>query len=366
MADVDGGDQPGLRAALSRKFAALEIAFDAALPARGVTALFGPSGAGKTSCLRMIAGLDRRAAGRLSFGDETWQDSKRRIFLPPHRRRIGYVAQDPGLFAHLDVAGNLDFGYRRAGRPARLDRDELIDQFGLRGLLRRRIEALSGGERQRVAIVRALLSDPALLLFDEPLSALDGAAREDLLGLLETLHARLAAPLIYVSHAIDEVARLADHVVLLEAGRIVARGPLQSTVARLDLPPALLEAAGAVIEGVVTGQSDADHLTELSFDGGVLLLPQGRARMGDRLRCRIAARDVVLTQAPQPGASALNQLACRVIAVGDADHPSQCLVQLDSGGTVLLARITRRSLRALDLTPGREVWAQVKAVALGA
>jgi len=366
MSETSKSEAQGLVAALTRKHGAMSIAFDVALPAQGVTALFGASGAGKTSCLRMIAGLDRTAVGTLSFGGETWQDSRRGVFTPPHRRRIGYVAQAPGLFEHLDVAGNLDFGYRRAGRPASLNRDELIDQFGLRALLARRVTMLSGGERQRVAIVRALLSNPALLLFDEPLSALDGPAREELLGLLEMLQARLAAPLIYVSHAIDEVARLADHVVLLEAGRVAAQGPLQATVTRLDLPQALIEAAGAVIEGVVSGQSDADHLTELTFAGGVLLLPQTRARVGDRLRCRIAARDVALTLERQSNTSALNQLQCRIIAVGDADHASQCLVQLDAGGTVLLARITRRSWRVMDLSPGREVWAQVKAVALGA
>jgi len=356
----------GLAAALTRKHAALSIAFDAELPARGVTALFGPSGAGKTSCLRMIAGLDRNASGTLSLGDETWQDSRRGLFTPPHRRRVGYVAQAPGLFDHLDVAGNLDFGWRRAGRPTHLNREALIDQFGLRALLVRRVGALSGGERQRVAIVRALLSDPTLLLLDEPLSALDGAAREDLLGRLEGLHARLAIPMIYVSHAIDEVARLADHIVLLDAGRVVAQGPLNATITRLDLPPALIEAAGAVLEGVVTAHDPTDHLTELTFDGGVLLLPEARANVGDRLRCRIAARDVVLATERQIGSSALNQLACRVIAVGDADHPSQCLVQLDAGGTVLLARITRRSSRTLELRRGGSVWAQVKAVALGA
>ena len=313
----------------------------------------------------MIAGLDRAATGRLSFGDETWQDTKRRIFMPPHLRRVGYVAQAPSLFEHLDAAGNLDFAWRRAGRPARLNREDVIDLFGLRTLLSRRVGSLSGGERQRVAIVRALLSDPALLLLDEPLSALDGAAREDLLGRLETLHARLAIPLIYVSHAIDEVARLADHIVLLDAGRVVAQGPLNATVTRLDLPPALIEAAGAVIEGVVTAQHSADHLTEMAFDGGALLLPGVRAGVGDRIRSRIAARDVVLTAERQTGTSVLNQLTCRVVAIGDADHPSQCLVQLEAGGTVLLARITRRSSRALDLKPGREVWAQVKATALG-
>ena len=365
MSETSDYPPRGLVAALHRKQAGLSIIFDVALPPRGVTALFGLSGAGKTSCLRMIAGLDRRATGRLSFGEEIWQDSQRRIFTPPHRRRVGYVAQAPALFDHLDVAGNLDFAWRRAGRPAHLDREELIDQFGLRALLSRRVGALSGGERQRAAIVRALLSDPALLLLDEPLSALDGSAREDLLGRLESLHARLAIPMIYVSHAIDEVARLADHIVLLDAGRVVAQGPLNATVTRLDLPPALMEAAGAVIEGVVTAHDPTDHLSELTFDGGVLLLPGDRADAGGRMRCRIAARDVVLTLERQTGASALNQLACRVVAIGEADHPSQRLVQLAAGGTVLLARITRRSARALDLEPGLELWAQVKATALG-
>ena len=366
MSDLSGEIPRGLVAAFTARKGAISIAFDAALPARGVTALFGPSGAGKTSALRIIAGLDRAAVGRLSFGGETWQDSERRLFTPPHRRRVGYVAQAPGLFQHLDVAANLDFAWRRAGRPAHLQRDELIDQFGLRALLARHIGALSGGERQRVAIVRAVLSDPALLLLDEPLSALDAAAREDLLGLLEGLHATLAAPMIYVSHAIDEVARLADHLVLLDAGRIVAAGPLNATVTRVDLPPALIEAAGAVIAGVVTAYDPADHLAQLTFDGGALVLPRDSGRVGEQLRCRIGARDVVLTIERQTGSSALNQLACKVAAIGHADHAAQCMVQLDASGTLLLARITRRSARALDLKPDMPVWAQVKAVALGA
>jgi molybdate transport system ATP-binding protein len=294
-----------------------------------------------------------------------WQDSARHLFVPPHRRRLGYVTQEANLFVHRSVAGNLDYGYRRAGRPKHIDRDALIDQFGLRPLLGRRVDALSGGERQRVAIVRALLSDPSLLLFDEPLSALDATARNDLLGQLETLHAALAVPMIYVSHAIDEVARLADHLVLLDAGHVVAQGALQATLTRLDLPAALAEAVGAVIEGTVVGHDAHDHLTELAFAGGTLFLPRGDV-VGQRLRCRIGARDVVLTHERQTGSSALNQIRARVIAMADADHPSQCLVQLDAGGSVLLARITRRSWYALALAPGSEVWAQVKAVALGA
>ncbi|MGH8159584.1 MAG: molybdenum ABC transporter ATP-binding protein [Rhodanobacter sp.] len=356
----------GLEATLAWKRGELAIELDIVLPPRGITALFGPSGAGKTSCLRAIAGLDRDGRGKLSLGNEVWQDSARHVFVPPHRRRIGYVTQEASLFVHRSVAGNLDYGYRRAGRPAHIDRDALVDQFGLRPLLGRRVDALSGGERQRVAIVRALLSDPLLLLFDEPLSALDATARNDVLGRLESLHAALAVPMIYVSHAIDEVARLADHLIVLDAGHVVAQGALQATLARLDLPAALAEAVGAVIEGTVVSHDAHDHLTELAFTGGTLFVPRRGDVIGQRLRCRIGARDVVLTHECQAGSSALNQVRARVIAMADADHPSQCLVQLDAGGSVLLARITRRSWLALALAPGSEVWAQVKAVALGA
>jgi len=359
-------DSPhGLEAKLAWRRGALAFDIDLRLPPQGITALFGPSGAGKSSCLRAIAGLERDASGRMSFGSQLWQDSLHRVFVPTHRRRLGYVFQEPSLFTHRSVAGNLDFGYRRAGRPAHLDREGLIDRFGLRPLLPRRVDHLSGGERQRVAMVQALLSDPALLLFDEPLSALDGAARGDLMACLESLHATLRVPMIYVSHNVDEVARLADHLVLMEAGHVVAQGSLQDTLTRLDLPPALGEAVGAVIDGQVVDVDAQDQLVALEFAGGRLWLPYRHESVGQRLRCRIGARDVVLTKAPQEGTSALNQLPCRIIAVADADHPSQLLVQLDAGGNTLLARITRRSWYALALAPGSTAWAQVKAVALG-
>ena len=358
-------DASGLQATLAwqRGDTALDMRLD--LPASGISVLFGPSGAGKTSCLRAIAGLEPAARGRITFNGEAWQDSAGARFVPPARRRVGYVAQEAGLFGHRSVAGNLDYGYKRAGRPVHLDRESLIERFGVRALLSRRVAALSGGERQRVAIVRALLRDPALLLFDEPLSALDAGAREHLLGQLEAFHAELAVPMLYVTHAIDEVARLADHLVLIDAGRVVAQGRLQETLARPDLPPALREAAGTVIEGTVTRHFPDEHLTELAFNGGRLLLPSRAAATGQRLRCRIGARDVVLARHAQEDSSALNQLRGRVVAMADADHPSQCLVQLRVGDNLLLARITRRSWRALELAPGREVWAQVKAVALG-
>jgi len=355
----------GLEAKLAWRRGSLAFDIELSLPPQGISALFGPSGAGKTSCLRAIAGLEPDAVGRVSFGPAVWQDSVHRVFVPPHRRRIGYVFQEPGLFTHLTVAGNLDFGYRRAGRPAHLDRDGLIDRFGLRTLLPRHVDTLSGGERQRVAMVRALLSDPALLLFDEPLSALDGTARTDLLGCLEALHATLQVPMVYVSHNVDEVARLADHLVLMEAGHVVAQGSLQDTLTRLDLPPALGEAVGAVIDGQVVDYDAHDQLIALAFPGGRLWLPYRHETVGDRLRCRIGARDVVLTTGAHEGTSALNQLPCRIVSVADADHPSQVLVQLDVGGSILLARVTRRSWHALGLAPGSAAWAQVKAVALG-
>lgn len=356
----------GLDAKLALRRGELALDIDMALPPRGITALFGPSGAGKTTCLRAIAGLERGSAGRVSFGHQVWQDTAHRVFVPPHRRRLGYVFQEPSLLTHHSVAGNLDYGFRRAKRPAHLDREGLIDRFGLRALLDRSVGTLSGGERQRVSMVRALLSDPSLLLFDEPLSALDGMARADLLGCLERLHATLAIPTIYVSHNIDEVARLADHIVLLDAGHVVAQGSLQGTLTRLDLPPALGEALGAVIEGTVSSVDMHDQLIELDFPGGTLWLPHREEKVGQSLRCRIAARDVVLAREPQASTSALNQVACRIVAMADAGASSQCLVQLDASGNTLLARITRRSWHALALSPGDEVWAQVKAVALGA
>jgi molybdate transport system ATP-binding protein len=355
----------GLHAKLAWRRGELALDVDLALPPRGITALFGPSGAGKTSCLRAIAGLERGSQGRVSFGNAVWQDSIHRVFVPPHRRRLGYVFQEPSLFAHRSVGGNLDYGFRRSRRPAHIDREGLIDRFGVRPLLGRRSGTLSGGERQRVSMVRALLSDPALLLFDEPLSALDAAARSELLGYLEQLHASLEVPMIYVSHNIDEVARLADHLVLLDAGHVVAQGALEATLTRLDLPPALVEAVGAVIEGRVVGYDAHDQLIELAFSGGTLWLPYRHEVVGQALRCRIGARDIVLARAAIQGSSVLNQIRCQIIAMADADHPSQCLVQLDAGGSVLLARITRRSWHALGLVPGAEVWAQVKAVALG-
>lgn len=362
MAEVAAGLQVQLQ--YQRGDFALDV--DINVPSRGITALFGPSGAGKTTCLRAVAGLDPGIAGHIAFAGDVWQDSSTRRFVPAHRRRIGYVFQEASLFPHLSVSGNLDYGQRRARGNRPVNREALLEQFGVDHLLARRVGSLSGGERQRVAIVRVLLSDPVLLLLDEPLSALDAPARSDLLGCLEQLHEELAIPTIYVSHAIDEVARLADHLVVMEAGRVLSQGSLQATLASGELPLAMSDLLGVVIEGKVIAQDPVDHLIELAFEGGRLWLPQRAERVGDRLRCRIGARDVVLsTNLPAAGSSALNVVQAVVVGIIDAAHPSQCIVRLDIHGTALLASITRRSWRALALAPGSRVWAQVKATALG-
>ncbi|KAF0102986.1 MAG: molybdate transport system ATP-binding protein [bacterium] len=336
---------------------------DLDLPGRGVTALFGPSGSGKTTLLRLIAGLARTPDGYLAMKGEVWQDGA--DFLPTHRRSLGYVFQEASLFPHLSARGNLDYGMKRA--DACLDRaalDHVIDLLGIGDLLGRRPHQLSGGERQRVAIARALAVKPRLLLMDEPLAALDLARKREILPYLERLHDELDIPVLYVSHAPDEVARLADHIVALEAGRVVAQGPLLDTLARVDLPIRLGEDAGVVLDTVVD-ERDADwHLARVSFAGGSLWVRDGGHAIGHPARVRILARDVSLALNRQEGTSILNTLPAGVVEIAPDVHPAQALVRLDLGGSPLLARVTRRSAAALGLTPGQRLYAQVKAVAL--
>lgn len=344
---------------LDRGSFALDV--DLTLPGQGVTALFGHSGSGKTTCLRAMAGLERAPGGYLAVGGEVWQDDARGVFLPTHRRPLGYVFQEANLFAHLSVRANLAFGQKRSPGKARLD--EIAGLLGIDGLLDRQPDSLSGGERQRVAIARALLTAPRLLLMDEPLAALDLKRKLEILPYLERLHDELSIPIIYVSHAPDEVARLADHLVLLHEGRMVASGPLGETLARADLPPAFADDAGVVIETVLACH-EADALSRLDFAGACLRVGQRAEPLGSRLRCRVHARDVSLALEPPRASSILNSFAATVAAIAPTDTPGHVLVRLDVGPTPLLARITRRSQRELDIQPGRQVWAQVKAVAL--
>ena len=332
------------------------------VPGHGVTALFGRSGAGKTTLLRAVAGLERCGDGYLEVGGEVWQDADR--FLPVHRRAVGYVFQEPSLFAHLSVRANLEYGLKRLGDgERRVGFDEALEWLGVGPLLERRPGGLSGGERQRVAIARALLASPRLLLMDEPLASLDRESKAEIIPFLERLQRQLAMPVLYVSHALDEAARFADHLVWMDRGRILASGPIGDLLTRIDLPLGRGAEAEAIIEATVAGHDAEDHLTHLDFPGGRFRVPRRELAEGSRVRLRILARDVSLTLERQSGTSILNIFQVRVTAMSD-ESPAEIMVRLDAGGIPLLARITHRSARALALEPGSEVWAQIKSVAI--
>ena len=338
------------------------------LPGAGITALFGPSGCGKTTLLRAVAGLVRPQPGRVVVGDQMWQDDAAGVWLPTHRRALGYVFQEASLFAHLSVQGNLDFGLKRVpAAERRIALDQAIELLGIGHLLARRPSQLSGGERQRVAIARALATSPRLLLMDEPLAALDAARKAELLPYFERLQRELRIPLLYVSHSLDEVARLATHMVLLDAGRVSANGPTGELLTRLDLPLAHGDHAGAVIDGALAAIDQRWNLLEVRFAGGVLHCVQAAGspprHVGERLRLRVLARDVSLALAPASDTSILNVLPATVHSLTD-DGPAQTLVALDLAGSTLLARVTRKSAAALRLSAGQRVFAQVKGVAL--
>ena len=361
-----------LQLRLARGDFTLDVALQ--LPARGVSALFGPSGCGKTTLLRALAGLER-AAGRVALDGEVWQDDAERRFVPTHRRPLGYVIQEAALFPHLDVRRNLEYGRARAGAHGRdVDLDQVVGLLGIAPLMARRTTTLSGGERQRVAIARALAARPRLLLMDEPLAALDAKRKAEVLPYLDRLQAELDIPIVYVSHAVDEVARLADHLVLMDAGRVLAAGPLAERLGRLDLPLPFGEEAGVVLAGRV-GERDARwQLARLDvhhvdaalerIDCSLWSRDPGLS-VGRPVRVRVLARDVSLTRTPQTGTSIGNQLQGTVEALADdASHPSLALVRVRIGGSALVARVTWRSAHTLALKPGMPVWAQVKTVAL--
>jgi molybdate transport system ATP-binding protein len=331
------------------------------LPARGVSALFGASGSGKTTLLRLIAGLSR-APGSLIVNGEVWQDDRR--FIPTHRRALGYVFQEASLFPHLSVRGNLEYGWKRvSAAERRIAFDDVVEWLSLAALLAHRPQQLSGGQRQRVAIGRALLASPRLLLMDEPLSALDSASRAEILPCLEQLHRQLELPIIYVSHALDEVARLADTLLLIEAGKIIYQGPLVDGLTRLDLPLAHRDTASTVIDTTVVSHDPAFQLTHVARQGIAFELPGLHGTPGEPLRVRVAARDVSLTLSPPSQTSILNLLPARILEIAD-DAPGQVLVRLALEDCVLLSRITRKSAHALGLQPGMAVVAQVKSVAV--
>ncbi|MDX1377055.1 MAG: molybdenum ABC transporter ATP-binding protein [Burkholderiales bacterium] len=333
--------------------------------AGGVTALFGRSGSGKTSIINVIAGLLRPARGRVELNGALLFDSARGIDLPVERRRIGYVFQDARLFPHLSVRQNLRYGaFFNRGAHAAPDAAQVIRLLGLEALLERRPGALSGGEKQRVAIGRALLAAPRLLLMDEPLASLDAHRKGEILGYVERLRDELAIPIVYVSHAIEEVVRIADRVALVSEGRVIAAGAPDEIMSRLDLRPATGRyEAGAVIETRVLAYDAADDVTTLGFRGGELLATNLDALIGEPVRVRVRARDVSLALRRPEQTSILNVLAGRIVEI--AEGPGAAAeVRLAVGEATLLARVTRRSRERLGLRPGLEVYALVKAVSL--
>ena len=341
---------------------------DMQTPGRGVTALFGPSGSGKTSLLRCIAGLQKVRDGFLRVNGQLWQDAN--LFVPTHQRAVGYVFQEASLFAHLTVRCNLEYGFQRTPVNARrLGFDEVVALLGVESMLTQMPDTLSGGQRQRVAIARALLCSPQLLLMDEPLASLDFDSRAEILPYLEQLHNRLDIPVIYVSHSAAEVAQLADHLVLLDRGNVVASGPLNEMLTRADLLPAQQEEASAVIEGRVADHDHEFQLMQIDVPGGQLSVALRPLEKNHSVRVRILARDVSIALEKPQHSSITNILQARIIDIITSPDSTpvkspQALVRLNLGGAIILARITRRSVAMLDLKPNLLVYAQVKSVAL--
>lgn len=332
------------------------------IPARGITSLLGPSGCGKTTLLRAIAGLEQCQNGYLKVAGRVWQDADQ--FIPPHQRPVGYVFQESSLFAHIDVRGNIEYGYKRLAKEERkISLDKAIELSGVGHLLQRKPDTLSGGERQRVAIARALAVSPGILLMDEPLAALDPARKQEILPYLESMHDELDIPVLYVSHSTDEVARLADHLVLLEQGRIIASGATGEMLTRLDLPLAKGEDAEALIKAVVAGHDDEYALTYLDFSGGRFTVSQKPLEIGKQVRLRVVARDVSLTLEHQADTSILNIFPVIIDELTPVGS-SQFTVRLLAEGVPLLSRVTRKSAALLGLEKGKKVYAQAKSVAL--
>lgn len=367
-----------LHMALTLRRDGFALQVDLQLPAQGITVLFGPSGSGKTTLLRCVAGLEQ-AQGQVTLGDEVWQDSTRGVFRPTWQRELGYVFQEASLFEHLSVQQNLNYGVRRVqrhgmqgttGTPYRQTADgaqalaDAVHLLGIDHLLQRGVGGLSGGERQRVAIARALATQPRLLLLDEPLVALDVARRKEILPWLERMHRELRIPVLYVTHSVDEMARLADNVVLLDHGTVQTSGPLHEALATTAVANVIGEEAGIVTAGTVALRDADTHLAQVRCDAGSLWVRDQGLNTSQAARLRILARDVSLALSCHDDCTIQNRLQGVIEAIDSDVHPSQALVRVRCGSTAVLSRVTRRALQQLALVPGVAVWCHVKSVAL--
>jgi len=331
------------------------------IPDRGITVVFGPSGSGKTTLLRAIAGLEKSDDGFLKIGDSVWQ--KGEDFLATHRRQLGYVFQDAALFDHLDVKGNLNFVIKRAIGLKEDFIESIHNLLEIKTLLNRKTTQLSGGERQRVAIARALLTNPKILLLDEPLSALDLKRKNEILPYLDSIHNDLEIPILYVTHSQDEMSRLADHLLLIEDGNIVGSGPVNDMLTRFDMPLSHGGDAVSIIEAEVLKRDSEFNLMHLDFLGGQFIVPDNSFPVQTKVRIRVVARDVSLTKSKQVDTSILNIFPAMVQEIVN-EGEAQVMVRLQIKETILLACITRKSSYKLRLEKGSEVFVQVKSVAI--
>lgn len=351
---------------VARRLGRFELDVKISTESVGVTALFGQSGAGKTSVVNMLAGLLRPDRGSIVIDGQALFDSERGIDLPPEKRRIGYVFQEDRLFPHLSVRGNLEYGFKRA--PAderRVSLDQVAEVLDISDMLSRRPATLSGGEKQRVAIGRALLASPRLLLMDEPLASLDSARKNEILPFIDRLAGEFRIPIVYVSHSAEEIVRLADTLVLMSDGTVAAIGPVESLMSRLDLRPLTGRyEAGAVIAGRISGSDPEFGLTHLAFPGGVLRVPLAELEDGAEVRVRIRARDVTIARDEPVGVSTLNVFAGTIEEMDNVSARSALVDLRVDIGVPLWARVTRRALHDLDLGIGDRVYAMIKAVAI--
>lgn len=359
---------PVIEIAVEHRLGAFQL--DAAFTSDGrLTALFGRSGSGKTSLVNIIAGLICPQSGRIVIDGQVLVDTKAGIFTPKHSRRIGYVFQEARLFPHLTVRQNLLFGRWFAPRhaPASSELAGVLDLLGIGHLLERRPGALSGGEKQRVAIGRALLSKPRLLLMDEPLASLDEARKAEILPYIERLRDEIRVPIVYVSHSVPEVVRLATTLVTVDHGRVTACGPTTEVMSRLDVGGLSGAAeAGSVIAAEVESHDDAFGLTLLRCPAGPLQVPRTSLPIGSTTRLRILASDVFLSLTPPSGVSALNVLPGTVVEIGPRRDGPAVELRLDCNGVPLLVRLTAKSVAALALAPGMRVYAMIKTVSMDA
>ncbi len=337
---------------------------DLQLPGTGITVLFGPSGSGKTTLLRCIAGLQRAPLGFLEINGSIWQDSERGLFLPTHKRSLGYVFQEANLFPHLTVRDNLHYGLKRIKQNSGMVKlEQTLELLGIVHLMERMPERLSGGERQRVAIARALALNPEILLMDEPLASLDFKRKQEILPFLSRLHQQLDIPVLYVTHAQQEVAQLADHLVIMDEGREIASGLPAETLTRLDLPLAQDREAATVWQTTVAEHEADYHLTRVVFSGGSLSLPLVDANIGAPLRVQIYARDVSIALEAPTATSILNVLPATLIGIIDSQH-GQSVVRLEVVDQPLLAHITSKSAQLLGLRIGMAVYVQIKGTSI--